>query len=74
MLAKGMTNKELARAYFAKRDTSSGGRQMPGHPSSRAKNIWSVPTPTASNLLPACGVAWGNANAWQEECRGRNHR
>lgn len=59
MLAKGMTNKELARAYFAKRDTSSGGRQMPGHPSSRAKNIWSVPTPTASNLLPACGVAWG---------------
>ena len=58
MLAKGMTNSELARAYFAKRETSSGGRQMPGHPSSRKKNIWSVPTPTASNLLPACGVAW----------------
>ncbi len=58
MLAKGMTNLELAKAYFAKRDTSSGGRQMPGHPSSRAKNIWSVPTPTASNLLPACGAAW----------------
>lgn len=59
MLAKGMNNNELARAYFAKRNTSSGGRQMPGHPSSREKNIWSVPTPTASNLLPACGVAWG---------------
>jgi 2-oxoisovalerate dehydrogenase E1 component len=59
MLAKGLTNMEMARAYFAKRDTSSGGRQMPGHPSSRAKNIWSVPTPTASNLLPACGAAWG---------------
>jgi 2-oxoisovalerate dehydrogenase E1 component len=59
MLAKGMNNSELARAYFAKRNTSSGGRQMPGHPSSREKNIWSVPTPTASNLLPACGVAWG---------------
>lgn len=58
MLAKGMTNSELARAYFAKRETSSGGRQMPGHPSSRKKNIWSVPTPTASNMLPACGVAW----------------
>ncbi len=58
MLAKGMTNFELAKAYFAKRDTSSGGRQMPGHPSSRVKNIWSVPTPTASNLLPACGAAW----------------
>ncbi len=58
MLAKGMTNVELAKAYFAKRDTSSGGRQMPGHPSSRLKNVWSVPTPTASNLLPACGAAW----------------
>ena len=58
MLAKGMSNFDLAKAYFAKRDTSSGGRQMPGHPSSRAKNIWSVPTPTASNLLPACGAAW----------------
>ena len=59
MLAKGMSNFELAKAYFAKRETSSGGRQMPGHPSCREKNIWSVPTPTASNLLPACGVAWG---------------
>jgi 2-oxoisovalerate dehydrogenase E1 component len=58
-LAKGMTNRELADAYFAKRDSSSGGRQMPGHYSSRKLNIWSVPTPTASNLLPACGVAWG---------------
>ena len=58
-LAKGVTNKELAEAYFAKRNSSSGGRQMPGHYSSREKNIWSVPTPTATNLLPACGVAWG---------------
>ena len=58
-LARGVSNKELALAYFAKRETSSGGRQMPGHPSSRSKNIWSVPTPTAGNLLPACGVAWG---------------
>ena len=22
-------------------------------------NIWSVPTPTGSQLLPACGIAWG---------------
>ncbi len=35
MLAKGITNAELALAYFAKRDSSSGGRQMPGHYSSR---------------------------------------
>ncbi len=59
VLAKGVTNAELASAYFAKRDSSSGGRQMPGHYSDRRRNIWSVPTPTGANALPACGVAWG---------------
>ncbi len=59
MLQKGMTNLELAYAYFAKRNSSSGGRQMPGHYSNREKNVWSVPTPTAGNLLPAVGAAWG---------------
>ncbi len=58
VLAKGVPNLDLAKAYFAKRDTGSGGRQMPGHYSSRAHNIWSVPTPTGANALPACGVAW----------------
>ncbi len=58
LLAKGMTNLEMAYAYFAKRNSSSGGRQMPGHYSNREKNIWSVPTPTGGNLLPACGAAW----------------
>lgn len=59
MLARGVTNYDLALAYFAKRKSSSGGRQMPSHYSLRARNIWSVPTPTGTNLLPACGVAWG---------------
>lgn len=58
MLARGMSNYDLALAYFAKRSSSSGGRQMPGHYSSRALNVFSVPTPTGANLLPACGVAW----------------
>lgn len=58
VLARGVTNLELAYAYFAKRISSSGGRQMPGHYSSRERNVWSVPTPTGSNLLPACGAAW----------------
>lgn len=58
VLAKGVTNSELASAYFAKLKSSSGGRQMPGHYSDRSKNIWSVPTPTGANALPACGVAW----------------
>lgn len=58
VLARGVTNAELATAYFAKRNSSSGGRQMPGHYSDRARNIWSVPTPTGANALPACGAAW----------------
>lgn len=57
-LARGVTNYELALAYFAKQDSSSGGRQMPGHYSDRKRNIFSVATPTASQCLPACGAAW----------------
>jgi len=58
MLARGLTNYELALAYFAKRSSSSGGRQMPGHYSSREHNVFSVCTPTGGSLIPACGAAW----------------
>lgn len=59
MLARGMSNYDLALAYMAKRESSSGGRQMPGHYSSRKHNVFSVCTPTGGSLLPACGTAWG---------------
>ncbi len=59
MLARGMSNYDLALAYLAKRESSSGGRQMPGHYSSREHNVFSVCTPTGGSLLPACGTAWG---------------
>lgn len=59
MLARGLSNKELALAYFAKRESSSGGRQMPGHYSSREHNVFSVCTPTGGGLIPAAGTAWG---------------
>jgi 2-oxoisovalerate dehydrogenase E1 component len=59
MLARGMSNYELALAYFAKRESTSGGRQMPGHYSSKKHNVFSVCTPTGGGLLPACGTAWG---------------
>jgi 2-oxoisovalerate dehydrogenase E1 component len=59
VLGRGMTTHELGLEYFAKRNTGSGGRMMPSHYSSRDLNIWSVPTPTGSQLLPACGMAWG---------------
>jgi len=59
MQARGISTRDMARNFHAKRSSTSGGRQLPGHFSSRAHNVWSMPSPTASNLLPACGVAWG---------------
>jgi 2-oxoisovalerate dehydrogenase E1 component len=59
VLGRGMTTRQLGLEYFAKRNTGSGGRQMPSHYSSADLHIWSVPTPTGSQLLPACGIAWG---------------
>ena len=58
MLTRGLSTYELALAYFAKRASSSGGRQMPGHYSSRKHNVFSVCTPTGGGCLPACGTAW----------------
>ncbi len=59
VLGRGMTTRQLGLEYFAKRNTGSGGRQMPSHYSDANLHIWSVPTPTGSQLLPACGIAWG---------------
>src|SRR5437667_12047120 len=59
ILGRGMTTRELGFEYFAKRNTCSGGRQRPSHYSNADLHIWSVPTPTGSQLLPACGIAWG---------------
>lgn len=58
-LARGISNYELALDFFAKKDSSQGGRQMPCHFSSRRLNVFSVGTPTGCSLLPACGTAWG---------------
>lgn len=59
VLGRGMTMRQLGLEYFAKRDTGSGGRMMASHYSDTDLHIWSVPTPTGSQLLPACGIAWG---------------
>jgi 2-oxoisovalerate dehydrogenase E1 component len=59
VLGRGMTTKQLGLEYFAKRKTGSGGRMMASHYSDIDLHIWSVPTPTGSQLLPACGIAWG---------------
>ena len=59
VLGRGMTTLQLGLEYFAKRKTGSGGRMMASHYSDTDLHIWSVPTPTGSQLLPACGIAWG---------------
>jgi 2-oxoisovalerate dehydrogenase E1 component len=59
VLGRGMTTRQLGLEYIAKRNTGRGGRQMPSHNSNADLHIWSVPTPTGSQLLPACGIAWG---------------
>ena len=59
VLSRGVASRELALDYFAKRKGQSHGRQMPSHYSYAERKIWSVPTPTGSQLLPACGIAWG---------------
>jgi 2-oxoisovalerate dehydrogenase E1 component len=59
VLGRGVSSRQLAIDYFAKATGESHGRQMPSHYSCAEKHIWSVPTPTGSQLLPACGMAWG---------------
>ncbi|HEX7516997.1 MAG TPA: thiamine pyrophosphate-dependent enzyme [Chthoniobacterales bacterium] len=59
VLGRGVASSELALDYMAKRKSQSRGRQMPSHYSYADRHIWSVPTPTGAQLLPACGIAWG---------------
>lgn len=59
VLSRGVTSYDLALAFYAKKESSSGGRQLPAHYSSRKLNIWSHLSPIAAHWLPACGAAWG---------------
>lgn len=56
---RGISDYDMALAFYAKRESSSGGRQLTGHFSDRSLNIWSHPSPVGAHLLPACGAAWG---------------
>lgn len=59
VLSRGITSYDLALAFYAKKESSSGGRQLPAHYSNRKLNIWSHLSPIAAHWLPACGAAWG---------------
>ena len=55
----GMTVEELARDFFARETSESGGRNLPSHFSSRRLGVFSVTSPVGAQCLPAVGAAWG---------------
>ena len=57
-LARGVSNYEMALAFFARANSCSAGRLMSSHYSDRALNIFPSATPTALQCLPATGTAW----------------
>src|SRR3954464_1686913 len=59
LITFGMTAREIMLAQFAKAsDPSSGGRQMPGHYGVKDRNILSLSSPVATQVLHATGIAW----------------
>jgi 2-oxoisovalerate dehydrogenase E1 component len=73
VLGRGMTTRQLGLEYFAKRNTGSGGRQMPSHYSNADLHIWrsvllkkrnfrcsfsSKTTPTALACLRVRTIRW----------------
>jgi TPP-dependent pyruvate/acetoin dehydrogenase alpha subunit len=64
VLGRGVASRELALDYMAKRTSQSGGRQMPSHYSYADRHIWSVPTPTGSQLCPPA-VSPGDLNSME---------
>src|SRR2546423_11798985 len=59
VLGRGMTTKQLALEYFAKRNTGSGGRMMGWHYNDIDLHILRVPTPTRSPPFLGGGIVWG---------------
>src|SRR5260370_23319615 len=52
ILGRGMTTRQLGFEYFAKRNTGSGGRQMPPHFNNTGLVILSGPTPPGAKRPP----------------------
>lgn len=57
MHVRGIPLEDMARDFFAREKSTSGGRNLPGHVSSRRHNVFSVTSPVAAQCLPATGVA-----------------
>ena len=54
----GMGVEDLARDFFAREGSESGGRNLPSHFSSRALGVFSLTSPVGAQCLPAVGAAW----------------
>ena len=67
MLARGLTPRDIARDFLARADSSSAGRNLPQHYSSKAHNVFSVASPVGAQCLPAAGLAWGIARRGGDE-------
>lgn len=57
-LAKGIGLKQMARDFFAKATSTSGGRSVSVHCGSRELNVFPDAAPTGAQCLPAAGAAW----------------
>ncbi|MCK6474836.1 MAG: thiamine pyrophosphate-dependent enzyme [Planctomycetes bacterium] len=57
VLGRGITHEQIFLDYFAKRDSATGGRQMPVHFNSRRQRIVSLSSPVGTNMLQAAGMA-----------------
>jgi 2-oxoisovalerate dehydrogenase E1 component alpha subunit len=59
MLVAGLTPRDVFLGLFGKKDDpSSGGRQMPAHWGSKARNIITGSSPIATQCLHAAGIAY----------------
>ena len=57
VMGRGVTHAQIFLDFFAKRDSVTGGRQMPVHFNSRGQRIVSLSSPVATNMLQAIGMA-----------------
>ncbi|MDR3692424.1 MAG: thiamine pyrophosphate-dependent enzyme [Fimbriimonas sp.] len=59
MHARGMAISEFADDFLACAKSSSSGRNLPSHVSSKRLNAFSITSPVGTQCLPAVGAAWG---------------
>ena len=71
VLVAGFTPKDVFLGLFGKKDDpSSGGRQMPAHWGSRARNIITGSSPIATQVLHAAGIAYAKKYKKQDAVVG----